>query len=346
MLIKLYYINLREDVCIMKLLIDSTAETPIYQQIIDGLKRAIQSGILPPGSQLPTVRELAEENLIARGTVKHAYDMLELEGLIKKQQGKGTFVYQQPEEKTLGKKEQATLAMDRLLEQLEELGFSLRDIRIILDLKLREREESYRHVRIGAVDCSPEALSVIMDQLAGFPGADVFEYLLQPILDSPSQFNPGWDIYITTPTHYQELSEKMPAGSRLIQVVLSVSAETILELARIPREKKVGILCSSRRFGDIIKRACRRYCRLDQEPQVYYFGDPEAEATAAFLKDTEQLILPLNYLRFSSAREQNLLAQYTANNKPVIFQYQMEQGSLLYLAEQIQRVRSLIRGLE
>ncbi len=330
----------------MKLLIDVTSEIPIYQQVVDGLKRAIQSGILPPGGQLPTVRELAEENIIARGTVKHAYDTLELEGLIKKQQGKGTFVCPLEEEKTLGKKEQATLAIDRLLDQMEGLGFSLRDIRIILDLKLREREESYRHVRIGAVDCSPEALSVILDQLSGFPGADVFEYLLQPILDSASQFNPGWDIYTTTPTHFQELSEKMPPGSRLIQVVLSVAAETILELARIPGEKRVGILCSSRRFGEIIKRACRRYCRLNREPQVHYFGDPEAKTTAAFLDHTEQLILPLNYRRFCSAKEQSLLAQYSADKNPIIFQYQMEQGSLLYLAEQIQRVQSLIRGLE
>jgi hypothetical protein len=61
--------------------------------------------------------------------------------------------------------------------KMQELSFSLNDIRIFLDLKLWEREEQVQHVMVAAVDCNPEALSVMCGQIAELPHTEVSTYL-------------------------------------------------------------------------------------------------------------------------------------------------------------------------
>ena len=61
-------------------------ETPIYDQIRQELAGRIRAGSLPDGTRLPTVRELSEQLHVAEGTVKRAYDELERDGLIQRQE--------------------------------------------------------------------------------------------------------------------------------------------------------------------------------------------------------------------------------------------------------------------
>ncbi|MGG4035162.1 PLP-dependent aminotransferase family protein [Paenibacillus cisolokensis] len=56
------------------------------------LREAIASGRFPAGSRLPSTRQIAETLGVARGTVNEAYDMLYAAGLVRGEQGKGTFV--------------------------------------------------------------------------------------------------------------------------------------------------------------------------------------------------------------------------------------------------------------
>jgi len=72
--------------------ISNAAPGPLYQQIVDGLKREISQGRLEPGAALPSFRSLAENLLVSLITVKRAYEELEREGIIYRRQGLGTFV--------------------------------------------------------------------------------------------------------------------------------------------------------------------------------------------------------------------------------------------------------------
>lgn len=67
---------------------------PPYVQVAEYLRRQIQSGILGPGDQLPTSRELQEKFGIASATVQNAFRMLKAEGLTYGVQGRGSFVRQ------------------------------------------------------------------------------------------------------------------------------------------------------------------------------------------------------------------------------------------------------------
>jgi GntR family transcriptional regulator len=72
--------------------ISPAAPGPLYQQIIDGVKREISAGRLHPGDPLPSFRTLAEDLLVSLITVKRAYEELEREGIVYSKQGLGTFV--------------------------------------------------------------------------------------------------------------------------------------------------------------------------------------------------------------------------------------------------------------
>lgn len=314
--------------------IDTHSNTPVYQQIVDCIHRDIHSGTLLPGVQLPTVRALADTSGLSRGTVKHAYDALEQLGLIEKRQGRGSFVRSRPEQGE-SKKDTAMSAIDSLLDQMEELGFSSRDTRILLDLKMREREQSFPNVQLGAVDCSPEALASICRQLSTIPHVDIARFLLQPVLEAPQRFDPGLDLVITTPSHFQALQEKTAPGCKVLQTVLAVSPSTVSRLARISPAETVGILCASRRFADIITRGCQRYSVLEASPEFLEFGDPEA--TREFLQQHRQLILPRNWSGFCTPEEETLLRRHKGP-QPVIYDYRIDRGSLLYLGEEIGRI--------
>jgi GntR family transcriptional regulator len=65
---------------------------PLYVQLMEQIKHALEIGALQPGEQLPTVRQLATELTIAPNTIVKAYDELSKLGLIESRQGVGTIV--------------------------------------------------------------------------------------------------------------------------------------------------------------------------------------------------------------------------------------------------------------
>ncbi len=76
----------------MKLVIDEASGVPFWRQARDDIARRIGAGELPPGSPLPSLRELAASSLVSGITVKRAYEELEAMGLVYSHQGRGTFV--------------------------------------------------------------------------------------------------------------------------------------------------------------------------------------------------------------------------------------------------------------
>ncbi|HEX6095325.1 MAG TPA: PLP-dependent aminotransferase family protein [Thermoanaerobaculia bacterium] len=68
------------------------SDAPIYGRIADALERDVRSGMLIPGSQLPTHRDLAKELGITPVTVTRAYSEAARRGLVESSTGRGTFV--------------------------------------------------------------------------------------------------------------------------------------------------------------------------------------------------------------------------------------------------------------
>lgn len=76
----------------MQIRIDNASGRPVYQQIIDQVKRDIALGRLIKDEKLPTVRQLAGQLAINPNTIAKAYRQLEQEGIIITKPGSGAFV--------------------------------------------------------------------------------------------------------------------------------------------------------------------------------------------------------------------------------------------------------------
>jgi len=72
--------------------LDAHSGVPVYRQIIDQVTGGMASGLLAPGDQLPTVRQVAVDLAINPNTVVRAYRELEIRGVLETQQGTGTFI--------------------------------------------------------------------------------------------------------------------------------------------------------------------------------------------------------------------------------------------------------------
>ncbi|MNE10183.1 GntR family transcriptional regulator [Pseudomonas alkylphenolica] len=73
----------------MTLHIEPSSPDPIYRQIVGQITRLISAGTCPPGTRLPSVREVAAAHAINPMTVSKAYALLEAQGLLERQRGKG-----------------------------------------------------------------------------------------------------------------------------------------------------------------------------------------------------------------------------------------------------------------
>src|SRR2546426_10610235 len=76
----------------MILRLNPASGVPLYLQLIEQVKHAIETGAIRAGEQLPSVRQMAEDLLINPNTVAHAYRELEHEGIIELRHGSGAFI--------------------------------------------------------------------------------------------------------------------------------------------------------------------------------------------------------------------------------------------------------------
>lgn len=74
--------------------INPSASVPIYRQIIDQVRRMVAGGLLNPGDELPSVRNVATQHAVNPMTVSKAYSLLEAEGLATRQRGIGMVIAQ------------------------------------------------------------------------------------------------------------------------------------------------------------------------------------------------------------------------------------------------------------
>lgn len=74
------------------IVLDYRDRRPLYEQVAERFQELMFKGVLPPDSQLPSVRSLATELSINPNTIQRAYGELERQGYIYSVKGKGSFV--------------------------------------------------------------------------------------------------------------------------------------------------------------------------------------------------------------------------------------------------------------
>ena len=103
--------------------VDYQDRSPIYEQIVERFQRLIVKGALEPGTQMPSVRQMAAELSINPNPIQKAYAVLEQEGYFYPVKGKGSFVAEDAAVRQ--KRRQLSLdQLDRCLREIRELGVS------------------------------------------------------------------------------------------------------------------------------------------------------------------------------------------------------------------------------
>jgi GntR family transcriptional regulator, transcriptional repressor for pyruvate dehydrogenase complex len=128
--------------------------TTLAQSVVEGLKRHILAGDLPPGAKLPSEKDLIEEYAVSRTVVREAVSRLQAEGLVETFQGRGSFVLAVPEPSTF---------------RLETSALrSHRDVLAMLDFRIGVESEA---AALAARHARPRTAKAVREALAEFAAA-------------------------------------------------------------------------------------------------------------------------------------------------------------------------------
>jgi GntR family transcriptional regulator len=113
------------------------AGQPLYVQLMQQIRHAVDTGVLQCGDQLPGIRTLAEEIVVSHNTVAKAYSELAHDGLLEIHHGSGAFISAKRSSKS--RSERVRVAKERvhaLVEALQDGGFSAEEIRRLFEAEL------------------------------------------------------------------------------------------------------------------------------------------------------------------------------------------------------------------
>src|SRR5215218_2799007 len=125
----------------IELRIDGRSGLPAYLQIVQQVKHALRLGLLAPGDQMPTIRELVASLAINPNTVLKAYRELEMEGLVGGRPGQGTFVLEALPGASQVDLAEMRMSLERWLTRAKELGMDEDSIVALFDTTMRNFHE-------------------------------------------------------------------------------------------------------------------------------------------------------------------------------------------------------------
>ena len=131
----------------MPLHLEFTGDAPIYAQIVEQIKHQVATGKLLPGEHLPTIRQLAVDLRINPSTVARAYTDLQRDGVLDIQQGRGTYIAEQPAQEHLAqvrRERLSTIMRTAVLEALS-LGYDPTAVRETFEAEIRNWQRHNGH---------------------------------------------------------------------------------------------------------------------------------------------------------------------------------------------------------
>jgi GntR family transcriptional regulator len=110
---------------------------PLYLQLMQQVKHAVETGALREGDQLPAIRKVAEDLVMNPNTVVRAYRELEHEGVIELRHGSGAYIKESAgtRAKVIHK---AQAAVQSMIERLAALGLTEEELRRVFENELAQ----------------------------------------------------------------------------------------------------------------------------------------------------------------------------------------------------------------
>ncbi len=235
----------------MDLEVNRHSQLPIHVQLKAQLTHLIQAGQLAPGTQLPTVRQLAGFLRINRNTAARVFADMEREGHLRCEKGRGTFVAQRLPGEGSPRPRMDALAklVDESLERAARLGFGGAEFAAALYTRAHARQpEPARKLRALFTECNRPQLRRFSQELTQTLPLDV-DPLLIPDLEQAYQGSPEflkrYALVITTFSHIHEVQSLLRKSKiEVVGLMAAASLETLMRLTALPKGTKVGVACS------------------------------------------------------------------------------------------------------
>ena len=233
---------------------------PLYVQVKDRILSDIRTRVYRAGDKLPTERDLSAAFGVSRNTVSQAYHELEAEGVLVSMQGRGTFVNDQDDTVRLAnRRDLLRKVIDIALEEAIQLGFALDDFLELAAAQAKQKAASLHQAHVVFVECNREQVEYFSRKLE-FGGVHITPVVLDD-LKNPDKLE--WkhletaDLVITTFFHRDEVQALIGARD-VLAIALDPELETIVQIARIPRAKRVGLICRSENFAGKVQYALKQ----------------------------------------------------------------------------------------
>jgi GntR family transcriptional regulator len=110
---------------------------PLYIQLMEQVKHAVETGALRDGEQLPAIRKVAEDLVMNPNTVVRAYRELEHEGVVELKHGSGAFI-RKPDGGRARMIHKAQAVVQPVVERLVALGLTEEELRRVFESQLAQ----------------------------------------------------------------------------------------------------------------------------------------------------------------------------------------------------------------
>lgn len=321
--------------------IDKESHARVYRQVADQIRQLVATGVLKPGERLPTERELSDSLNLARGTINKAYDDLKRDRVIKVIPGSGSYVFNENDVPRSERKELAAAAIREMLIKLDGLHFTIPEVHAMLDLVAANLDQSQRKAMIATIDCNPESLAVIAEQFSDYPDIELKMFLLDDVLKyaEPEAIFEDFNFIITTMNHYEQVTAAIPSlKENVLKAVVSLSQNTIIMVATIQQGSKIGMIVRSTIFRDLVLPLLES---MNINPAIVSIAfEDDVIKLDKLLIEMDVLIIPHLLLQNNPRLTKQLHYFKSRGGKVIDFQQQIEQGSIFYIEEWIERVLS------
>jgi len=262
----------------MEFCIDRDSAVSVRQQIKGTIEYGISFGVFGVGSQLPSVRELAEQTGVATMTISHVYRELKADGLIETRNGAGTFVADSSQARMAsgGDIEELHRDMDALIDRAQNIGIRVSDLTALLRARISYRLDIGRRASVMMVGLFPEATAsyatAIADQLGNtaiVESVTIDEIKADAALRDRVNCS---DLVVCFATKHGELTSLLP-NAKVASIGFIPSEETRMALASLDPMSAVVAVSLFSAFMPILKSGVERFAAHVQNIETVNIDD-------------------------------------------------------------------------
>lgn len=314
----------------MELSLNKGSGVPLYKQVRNAITEKIRSGEIQSGFKMPTERELSEELRISRNTVSAAYKELEKEGYLLSQQGKGTFVADNWQERSgQSWQDRLFLHLDMALEEALSRGMEAKAFLRLVEDQVASKMDNLRSATAVYVECNEEQAIAFARQIHEGTGMECYPLTL----DDLEVMNDGTrlllyraKVIISTFNHVPEVIEYVKSfGKEVLGVAINPELRTIVQIARYPQDTRFTFVCLSTEFRDKVTLALGE-AGLDNLDMIYTNSKNETELKEIMKDRDVAVVSPARYKDMASLVPKERLLELA---------YHLDDGSLRSLKQRL-----------